>query len=245
MAATVLGTQLTRRHYDQQLAARADALRQLVRLFPALDLTSFESVDRSWPAFEAALRALIDRQFGVSAGLSVNYYELFRAAEGVGGASTPLLAERLSSPLIGTSLRVTGPYTAKHLIALGDSQAAQKTLVRLSGAVSRLVATGGRDTLERSVRADRRALGWARVTSGAPCTFCRLLRSRGAVYKSEGSSRFNAHDHCSCTSEPVWSKDQPLPPGSAEDAELYRRVTAGLKGKDALAAFRAAATDGA
>lgn len=240
MASTVHGETLTRRHYDQQLAVRAEVLRQLVRLFPAFDLTSFEAVDRSWPAFEAALRALVDRQFDVSSGLAVNYYELFRAAEGVGGSSTPLLAEPLSSPLIATSLRVTGPYTAKHLIAARDAQVAEKTLVRLSGSVSRLVSTGGRDTLERSVRADSRALGWARVTSGKACAFCRLLRSRGAVYKSEPSSRFQAHDHCSCSSEPIWSKDQPLPPGSTEDAELYRRVTAGLKGKDAIAAFRRA-----
>ncbi len=240
MAATALGEQLTRLHYDRQLVVRADTLRALLGLFPSLDLTSFESVDRSWPAFEAALRALVDRQFGVSAGLAVNYFELFRAAEGVGGAGSAVLAERLSSPLVSTSLRVTGPYTAKHLIAVKDPQAAAKTLVRLSGSLSRLVATGGRDTLERSVRADKRALGWTRVTSGNACSFCRLLRSRGAVYKSEGSSRFEAHDHCSCTSEPVWSRDQPLPPGSVEDAELYGRVTAGLKGKDALAAFRKA-----
>lgn len=196
MAATATGVRLTELHYNQQTALRAATLRDVARLFPALDLTSFESVDRSWPALEAALRALITRQYGVSAGLSVNYYGMLRAAEGVAGAATPLVASPLVAEQVEVPLRVTGPYTAKRLIAVQDRQASAKTLARLSGSVSRLVANGGRGTLDRSVRADRRALGWARVTSGSPCAFCRLLRSRGAVFKSAASSKFEAHDHC-------------------------------------------------
>jgi hypothetical protein len=243
VAATQLGTQLTQLHYRQQVAARADVLRQLVQVFPALDVSSFDAVDRSWPALERALELIIGQGHATSAGLSINYYELLRAAEGVGGSSTALLAETLPAEQVATSLRVTGPYTAKHLIATKSPQVAQTTFAILSGAVTRLSSNGGRGTLDRSVRADRRALGWARVTSGRACSFCRLLRSRGAVYKEE-SSKFQAHDHCSCTSEPIWSKDQPLPPGSAEDAELYRQITAGLKGKDALNAFRRAVEGG-
>jgi hypothetical protein len=239
VAGTQLGVQLTQLHYQQQVAAKADVLRQLVRVFPALDVSSFDAVDRSWPALERALELIIGQGHATSAGLSINYYELLRAAEGVGGSSTALLAEVLPAEQVAASLRVTGPYTAKHLIATKAPQVAQTTFARLSGAVTRLSSNGGRETLDRSVRADRRALGWARVTSGRACSFCRLLRSRGAVYKAD-TSKFQAHDHCSCTSEPVWSKDQPLPPGSVEDAELYRQVTAGLKGRDALNAFRKA-----
>lgn len=240
MAATALGVQLTQLHYRQQVAARADVLRQVTQVLPALDVSSFATVDRSWPAVERALKLVIQQGHSTSSGLSVSYYELLRAAEGVGGVSTPVLAEALADARVATSLRVTGPYTAKHLIATKAPRVAQATFARLSGAVTRLSSTGGRETLDRSVRADREAFGWARVTSRKACAFCRLLRSRGAVYKTDRSSKFEAHDHCSCTSEPVWSRDQPLPPGSVEDAELYRQVTAGLKGRDAIAAFRRA-----
>ena len=243
MAVTELGAQLTRLHSDRQVALRAGVIRQVVALFPALDLSSFEAVDRSWPALEAALRALIAEQYGTSAGLAVNYYDLFRAAEGVGGASTPLLADGLPVEQVATSLRVTGPYTAKHLIATRSRQVAEVTLARLVGSTTRLALSGGRDTLDRSINADRRAVGWARVLSGGrSCAFCRMLASRGPAYLSEASAGRDRkfHDLCDCQVEPVYSRDAAWPPGSREARELWDSTTAGLSGKDAVNAFRRA-----
>jgi hypothetical protein len=245
MAASVLGAQLTSLHSDQQVALRANVIREVVRLFPSLDLSSFEAVDRSWPALEAALRALIAEQYGTSAGLSVNYYDLFRAAEGVPGASTPRLAAPLVAEQVEISLRVTGPYTAKHLIAVRDRQVAAKTLTRLSGSVSRLVAAGGRDSLVESMAADKRVLGYARVLRGRSCAFCRMLASRGHVYKSEASAEFKSggskyHDLCDCTAEPTFSRDSQLPAQTEAARRLWDETTAGLKGKDAVNAFRRA-----
>lgn len=239
MASTDLGAQLTASHYMQQVAVQADTVRALQRLFPALDLSSFAAVDRSWPALDEALRALIGRNYATSSGLAANYFDLFRAAEDVAGRASPVLADVLPVEQVEIGLRVTGPFTAKHLIAARDAQAATKTFARLSGALSRLVATGGRETLRRSVEADPQAVGWARVTSGRACAFCRLLASRGAVYK-RSTVRFRAHDHCGCTSEPRYRDDAPLPPNAQRDLDLYREVSAGLSGKDAIAAFRQA-----
>ncbi len=242
MASSPAAAQLTQLHQRQQVALRADLIRQVTELFPALDVSSFDGVDRSWPALERALEALTRDAFGTSSGLAVNYYELFRAAEGVGGASTPLLAEALAAERVATSLRVTGPFTAKHLIAARSSQVAEVTLTRLVGAASRLALSGGRDSLDRSIDADRRALGWARVTRGRSCAFCRMLASRGHVYRSERSAgrdrRF--HDLCDCQVEPVYSRDSALPPGSREARELWESATAGLSGRDAVNAFRRA-----
>lgn len=245
MAVSGLGAQLTALHSDQQVALRASTIQQIIRLFPALDLSSLEGVDRSWPALEAALQALIAQQHGTSAGLAINYYELFRAAEGVAGASTPVLAEALPAEQVGISLKVTGPYTAKHLIAVGDPQVASKTMSLLAGAASRLVADGGRSTLIRSAERDRRAIGYARVTRGNSCAFCRMLASRGFAYRSERTAKFAAngqkyHDLCDCQVEIAYSRDSALPPGSAEARELWERTTAGLSGKDAINAFRRA-----
>lgn len=47
-------------------------------------------------------------------------------------------------------------------------------------------------------------LGWARVLTGERnCSFCAMLASRGAVYKSEKTAGFEPHDRCDCHPELV------------------------------------------
>jgi hypothetical protein len=102
-----------------------------------------------------------------------------------------------------TSLQVTGYVTTERLRALKHADPGSVALVRVSGAVTRHVLDGGRETLLASVRGDRRARGWARVTSAEPCEFCSMLASRGGVYMAT-SGAFAAHDHCACGVEPVF-----------------------------------------
>lgn len=129
--------------------------------------------------------------------------------------------------------------TTERLAALKRPDPARTALVRVSGAVTRHVLNGARETLHRSVRADRRALGWARATSGAPCSFCAMLASRGPVY-GERTGDFQTHDHCSCGLEPVYRRDQEWPHGSREYQRLWREATEGLSGAEAQNAFRRA-----
>lgn len=51
-----------------------------------------------------------------------------------------------------------------------------------------------------------------------------MLESRGAVYRRERSARFEAHDGCSCTAEPVWRKEAD-PPEVVALREDWQRVT--------------------
>lgn len=238
MASTALATQLTEAHFRQQTALRAQTLRDMLRIWPAFDTSSIDAVDATWGPVEQALEALVQARARTSAGAAANYYTLFRAAEDVSGAATPRIAVPAVDQVV-TSLRVTGPYTAKHLLAMKNPKAAENTLVRLSGSVSRLVGDGGRRTISASIRADRQALGYARVTSGNPCYFCALLASRGAVYKSE-TADFQAHDHDSCTSEPVYRHDAPLPGKADEFRQLYREATADAGPGEQVNAFRKA-----
>lgn len=242
MATTQLGAQITELHGRQQSALSADTVLTLQRLFPAFDLSTFAAIEASWPALEAALAALIDQNFGISSGLAANYYELFRAAEEVAGRYSPVLAETLPVEQVATSLKVTGPYTAKHLVALNDPQAAEKTFVRLAGSLQRLVLAGGRNTIFRNVEEDRAALGWMRVThSKNPCSFCRLLATRGPVYKTEAAASFKPHDHCNCEPEAVFSRETKLYPSAEADLALYNESTADFHGtQDKINAFRRA-----
>jgi len=203
MAATIAGTRLTEQHRTAQLALRALALRQVLEIWPAFDV---EDSARSWPAVEAALLAVISERRAISASLAAGYFEAFRRAERVGGAAEPVLAvfDEEAVARARTSLQVTGYVTTERLRALKHADPAKVALVGVSGAVTRHVLDGGRETLLASVRRDRRARGWARVTSAEPCEFCAMLASRGAVYR-ETSGPFQSHDHCACGLEPDYS----------------------------------------
>lgn len=241
MAFTPLGTQLTELHYRQQVALRAGVLQDVMRLWPALDLSSIDAVTGTWPTFEQAVTTLIDARYGTSAGLGARYFEMFRAAEGVPGVAPALLADPLPAEQVETSLRVTGLYGARSQLAIQAPNVEKNTLVRLLGSIGRMVGDGGRNTIERSVQNDSKALGYARVTSGRACSFCSLLASRGPVYKTsvrglgpslpglrtkEGKKY---HDHCSCSSEPVFSTEQPWPGNNRQLRDLYDEVTAGAE----------------
>ncbi|MEX2375022.1 MAG: hypothetical protein WD942_05470 [Dehalococcoidia bacterium] len=238
MAATLAGTRLTERHRTAQLALRALALRHVLAIWPAFDM---EDAARSWPPVEAAMLAVIGEQRAVSASLAAGYFREFRRAEGVGGVATPVLAafDAGASARARTSLEVTGYVTTERLRALKHPDPGKVALVRISGVVPRHVLDGGRETLLRSVHADRRALGWARATSGDPCSFCAMLASRGPVYR-ERTGDFQSHDHCACGLEPVYRRDQEWPQRSREYQRAWREATAGLSGGDARQAFRKA-----
>lgn len=214
MAATLAGSRLTERHRTVQLALRALALRQVLEVWPAFDA---EDAARSWPAVESALLAIVGERRAISASLAAGYFEVFRQAERVGGRAMPVLSSFDEAALARarTSLQVTGYVTTERLRSLKHPDPGRVALVRVSGAVTRHMLDGGRETLLASVRADRRARGWARVTSAEPCEFCAMLASRGAVYTAS-SGVFQAHDHCACSLEPVYRHAQEWPAGSRE-----------------------------
>lgn len=140
------------------------------------------------------------------------------------------------------SLEVTGPVGQKSKAKRGKPlrAARDESFVEASGAASRHVLTGGRQSLLTLLDGDPQALGWARVTDGDPCAFCALLASRGPVYKSRESASFQPHDACACQPEPVYSRDSLWPGRGPEFRRLYREATRGYSGQDAINAFRRA-----
>lgn len=232
MARTAAGATLTRQHRRSQLQLRALALRDFSRIWPLWqgDRETFERL-------VAATVPLVGAHHRLSSALAAAYYETFRRAEQITGSPTPKLAT-LERGKVVSSLYVTGSVmTHKALLAGQPPQVAMQTaLVRTAGAVTRHVLAGGRETLIESTNEDPRARGWIRVPGMGACAFCAMLASRGPVY-SDQSVGFQAHDHCSCASEPVYD-------GSAWPSE-NRRYEAlwqeHAKGEpDQLNAFRGA-----
>lgn len=155
------------------------------------------------------------------------------------------------------------------LAGLDDLEADEATTVARTAAssgasaVARHVEMAGRDTITATTRADRRALGWARMGTGREnCAFCTMLISRGPVYKSARSAGGDAdnqaamaaatatsmlalmnewHDGCDCIAVPVFD-DNDWPGRAQHEAaeKLWLESTSGVYGAAKLNAFRQA-----
>lgn len=224
MAITEDGANLTTQHRQAQLAIRARALQDFVRLWP-----TWTGDDESFQRLLAAVLPLVTVYRGLSAALSRTYFDSFRRAEGVAGSAVAVLVPEMPQAEIFGTLHLTGAEMTSRALSAGvaPEKARQAALVRTSGTVTRLVLDAGRTTVTESVASDKHALGWARVTAGQPCAFCVLLASRGPVYK-EHTVAFEAHDHCSCAPEPFY-KGSAWPGRAREFRELYDRVASGTE----------------
>lgn len=236
MALTREGARLTETHRRQQVALSARVVAEATLLWPLLDPKRIDETRAGWVT--AMLNLILSRR-AESASLASSYVRLFRAVEVGGEAPVPL--DDVPTVAIRTSLEVTGPVAVKQALARGLTveQAQRSALGYALGSTTRHVANGGRAAVLGSVRVDRSAFGWARVTDGHPCSFCALLAGRGPKYKSERSAEFPAHDSCGCTAEPVYGRDAPWPGNAEAYRALYDEHAAG-RGRDARNAFRRA-----
>jgi hypothetical protein len=246
MARTAAGRQLTEAHQAAQLALRAGSLRRLVELWQLVDPVDLSGTIN---VFARAAAILTGQGVDQSAGLALNYYGLFRRAEGVPGTAPAMrlpvrqTQEELAASLRGAGLK--GIIDARRA-GLGVEQSKSRGLIRVIGAVTKLILTGGRRAIITATEADRQALGFQRVTSGDPCAFCRMLASRGPAYKTEKSADFQAHDSCACSAEPFYRGDGPSEQATEyarqwREAQQHARETdTGSKGtaNDALNNFR-------
>jgi len=149
------------------------------------------------------------------------------------------------------SLLVTGPSALKRAShhGLDETRARRVAVVQASGAASRHVLNGARDTTLELVKADDVAVGYIRVTASNPCAFCAMLASRGPVYHessfAESDPRFvgpgtiKVHDNCACMPKAVFSRTAEWPGRAAEFRRMWRDSIEGkYSGRDALNAWR-------
>lgn len=236
MASTVEGRAATEAH--RRLQARLAAL-TVVQMRALWRLIDPENIDSTVPDWLLASTRLIRQQHESSAQIAESYVREFRIAEVGSPPSGTLPRPGLSDDAVRTSLLVTGPIKIRQTLGRGGSltDAADLALATSSSAAARHVLNGGRQFVTGATRQDRRARGWARVTSARPCAFCALIASRGPVF-TEATATFQAHDSCMCTAEPVYRDDSEWPGRSREWADLYSESAQGQQ--DPLNAFRRA-----
>lgn len=214
MARTQEGERLTLRHLANQQEVRDSLLADFAELFPGWSLDdpgSFDDVARAG--------AVLTREaHRTSAGLAADYFERFRAVEGVEGSASPVVVDPPSREEMRDAIRGAGLAGTVNARRRGSSMGAamRNGLVKSSGAMGELALNGGRSTVLRSGSADRRATGYIRTVGGDPCAFCAMLASRGPVYRSSGGAMaINAeegktHAHCVCSFQLMY-RDAKLP----------------------------------
>jgi len=221
VAITAAGKALTNLHRRQQLALRAQVIREVMQLWPAWQPMPPDSVK----AFEQAMVLLVQSRSKQSAAIAARYLERFRQAElREQSAQAIALAEARGAEQIKTVIGASARGGVYRALTHGQTyEAAMQTgLVRVAGDVSRLVMLGGSDTITGEAR--RNKLRYARVTSGNPCAFCAMLASRGPVYWSEESASFEPHGNCSCQPEIEYGPDYEWPGNGREYQDLWRQT---------------------
>jgi hypothetical protein len=204
------------------------------------------------PLWMTAVRALVGQYGAASATVAADSYNQQReAAEAVGRfdaePSRPLPDEQVEASLRWATKdlwRTEGEPIAERL---------EEAQHRAEAAVQKLVADQGRATMRQATERDRGAVAYARAAALGACSFCKLMATRGAVYKNaqtagrEADERFTGaasvvkfHDNCHCTIIPVFRGQRfELSEHAAEWDRLYREYAQGHSG-DQLRLFRRA-----
>ena len=92
------------------------------------------------------------------------------------------------------------PPNVDRLAASGRWALLQRTpITALQGSATRSVFDSSRNTVVANTQ--REGVRWARHASPTACGFCRMLASRGAVYRTEDNA-LKAHDNCHCLAVP-------------------------------------------
>jgi hypothetical protein len=235
-----------------QLAIRARLLRDVTRLWPALDA---KRLDETFPGWIRAMSLLVRSYHGQSATAAASAYREARSVATQSPAPRSLikLAPEPADDWLNKAFGFSGPGMLNR-----DTVKPNTALSITLGTASRIALDGGRTTILETVKHDPVALGWYRVTDSDPCAFCALLASRpalkhddgslrrGALYQKdsfdssnarfEGSGEFKVHNDCGCSLAPLFSMSQDLPDVAQEAAEIYKNRGQG----DALKAFRKA-----
>lgn len=233
-----------------QLAIRARLMRDVTRLWPALDK---KHIAETYPGWLQAMKLITRNYHQQSSTAAGSAYRAAREQATTSPAPRSLIhiAPAPAEEWLDKAFGFSGPGMLQR-----DTARPNTALTTTLGTATRIALDGGRTTTVETVKHDPVALGWYRVTDGNPCAFCALLASRpalkhqdgslrrGALYKQDsfeasnakfdGPGEFKVHDHCGCSMAPMFSQNQELPKTSQLAAEIYQQRGSG----DALNAFR-------
>lgn len=194
-------------------------------------------MNESWASIRDMVLTLVRKYFDASAADSAQTYESMRVLADLGHRPVRMadLPQRELERVVGS--QGPGHFFQQLPVVEDPIPASQAADLSLQSSSARLALKGGRQTMVQSVQSDPLATGWERTISPTACSFCSMLASRGAVYKSQKSADFRAHDHCNCTAIPVFHGQEASQ--QAQDlAAQWQQVTRGKSGANARKAWQ-------
>jgi hypothetical protein len=200
MPSSLAGRQLTEAHRLAQLRLGVAVVAQMHNAWQVVDPDDIEGSYGDWMPLVTPIAAAGKVH---SALLAAAYMRTHRQIETGSDDFTPVTAGGLDAKAFTISMLVCGLYSARGNLGKGVAvvRAMEIADARTAASAMRYSLDGGRETITESVKADRRAVGWQRVSSGQACDFCASLD--GEVM-SEDAASFDSHDGCGCSAEPVW-----------------------------------------
>lgn len=209
---------------EEYQAARARAsLGLLAALRPLALLLRPRPTDAQWAAWVASAYPAVYRARVEHHAAAAEFYLSQRAVHGGRG---PVDVPMRNYPPEALRKGLEERQVRSRLDDLADDDPVPTVVVEEALAVAdRHGQAAGRDAIVDAARHDRRALGYARTTTGIEnCSFCLLLVSRGPVYKTQTAALVRDgtgepyHDHCDCIAVPVF--DEESWPGRDEYLEM-------------------------
>ena len=193
---TLSASDLTSAHYRKQLAIKAHAVRTSQSLW-----STWDGEQGTWARLLDLTIPILGQLHNLSGQTAREYFSQL-AAHMTGRPEKALPVHELPHEQMVRSLTTTGLVGTFAAKSRGKSEQAARQIgfVKFSGSLSRLALSGSRDVLVTTVAASDSAEAWQRVTSGDPCDFC-----AGLAGERTTSTTFEAHDHCSCTAEPLFN----------------------------------------
>jgi hypothetical protein len=194
-------TTLAEQHRIQQLALRAVMIRQILAIWPAYD----ENEHRRHVACRAGVahrarvappQPVVCSRRPLLPGRALRRRDPRRRADRAGGpaaARADRHVARVPRPLHADEASGARPPQRRR------RRARRRHRRRHSPRARRRTRDAHPDDPDRPTRARLRARHLRHA-----CDFCEMLADRGAVY-GEASADFEAHDHCSCSAEPVFA----------------------------------------
>jgi hypothetical protein len=208
----------------QHYAAVVDLNEDLVEALRSLEQP--EDLDLP-PEYLALVVALVNHYSLAAIGESADYYEAMRElADVLAPFRTPVVDPPADAVVAAAILAALSQADLAPGEADIDIAAQVQNLIE--GITQTLVMEAGRDEVWTAIENDVAAKGWARVTRPGACAFCRMLATRGPVYKTERSASFQAHTagphgggDCQCGVEPLFATKYEFPVHVQADRVLW------------------------
>ena len=209
------------------LARYADASRDVRRLavVEAEDLWAtldFDDPVEVREALEDVLPDLMDVYGDLSATVAADYYDDIREQAEVRTSFSAIL----SAPVAAEAVRANARWAIGPLFSAEPDP--DQAFGRLAQEVDRMTLDPGNRTIGESTLRDPERPRWARVPQGAaPCAFCQVMASRGAMFYGQAQAGGEGdfyHADCECVPMQVYA-GAPLPETYDPDT-FYERYLA-------------------